>query len=126
MATEEEIIIEDDDEEEDEEEGFKDLCTILNVSEEAIDALQESEEGVELLQAASTYIKKKTEDDEQYEEALNTYQESAEQAENEYSEFFGFFLSKGLLLSMLFALQDLCSQRWMATRSSLSGSNKTL
>jgi nucleoprotein TPR len=84
MATEEEIIIEDDDEEEDEEEGFKDLCTILNVSEEAIDALQESEEGVELLQAASTYIKKKTEDDEQYEEALNTYQESAEQAENEY------------------------------------------
>ena len=82
------VEVDDDDEEDDENElDIKEIIRIMNVSEEAVAALQETEEGLELLEASGLYIRRKIEDEKQYEEALYEYQEATQQVENECSEW---------------------------------------
>ena len=79
-------VDDDDDEDEENELDIKEIIRVMSVSEEAVAALQETEEGLELLEASGIYIRRKMEDEKQYEDALYEYQEATQQVENECSE----------------------------------------
>lgn len=85
MADEEETIeiVEDEGDADDEETAFDEVFEILAVSEELASALQESEEGVELLQLCKDYIRSIKVEEEEYEETISQCQAYQDQLNNE-------------------------------------------
>lgn len=93
MADEEETIeiVEEEDDNDEEEAAFDEVFEILAVSEELASALQESEEGVELLQLCKDYIKSVKVEEEEYEETISQCQVYQDQLSNENGEVCSFF-----------------------------------
>ena len=85
MADEEDTIeiVEEEDEDDEEEAAFDEVFEILAVSEELALALQESEEGVELLQLCKEYIRAIKGEEEQYEETISQCQVYQDRLSNE-------------------------------------------
>lgn len=93
MADEEETIeiVEDEGDDDDEETAFDEVFEILAVSEELASALQESEEGVELLQLCKDYIRSIKVEEEEYEETISQCQVYQDQLSNENGAVYSLF-----------------------------------